>query len=136
MPVCPWRVVPTWTVPVTAGFAVTGIVPGETVTAADAARRRRDAGGGPGDGRDQRLARQGGRTTNEVLSSVPGTGVPAGGPPDRVDVGVGLQLPRSSVTVPPTVAVPPIAGVPTVVKGWGVGGVKSTLTAAPAAPTR
>jgi hypothetical protein len=36
VPVCPWRVDPTWAVPVVVGFAVTTIVAGATVTGTEA----------------------------------------------------------------------------------------------------
>ena len=41
VPVCPWRVDPTWAVPVTVGFAVTAMVPGDTVTGAPSDGRAR-----------------------------------------------------------------------------------------------
>ena len=117
------------------GFAVTPIVPDDTVTGADATV----VGVMPAADlvtvatSDWPASAAG--TTNEVLSFVPTTGDPLAVHRIVVDVGVGLQVPRSSVAVPPTVADPPITGVPTVVNGCGAaGGVKSTLTVAPAAP--
>ena len=132
VPECPCRVDPTWAVPpVTVGFAVTAMVPGETVTAADCTVLGVMPGADSVTVATSCLPTRAAAGTNEVLSSVFATGDPAAVHRIVVVVGVGLHVPGSRVTVPPTLTVPPITGVPTVVKGR-VDGAKSTVTAAPA----
>src|SRR3954447_1417589 len=131
----PWRADPTCAVPVTVGFPVTGMVPGAMVTAAACAAVGVIPGADSVTVATSCWPASDGGTTNDVLSSVPETGAPPTVHRIVVAVGVGLQVPESSVTVPPTVVAPPITGVPTVVNGWVVvTGVKSTVTTAPEAP--
>src|SRR4051794_39023192 len=135
VPVCPCRVDPTSTAPVIVGFELTAIVPGDTVTGADAtvvgvipaADLVTVATSG-------RFAAAG-RTWNDVLSLGPAPGAPPPAQRRVVVVGVGLQERGSRLPAPPTVAAPLTSGGPRVGKGCGAaGGVKSTLTTPPAAP--
>src|SRR4051794_38757079 len=106
VPGWPWRVDPTSTPPVTVGLPVTGMVPEEIVTAGACAA----VGVMPGADSVTVATRcwpaSDGGTTNDVLSLVPATGDPPTVHRIVVAVGVGLQVPGLSVTVPPTVVAP------------------------------
>src|SRR4029079_6252008 len=128
--VCPCSTAPTRAAPVMLGAAVRGMVPVDTVTAAEAVVVDLTPGAATVTVAPRDLPSRAAAGTKEALSSVFATGIPSAVHRILVRVGVGLQAPRSSVTAPPTATSPPITGFPTVVKSW-VGGVKSTSTTAP-----
>src|SRR4051794_32276251 len=99
---CPCSTAPTRGVPVMPGAAVTGMVPVDTVTAADAVVVALTPGAATVTVAIRDFPSRSGAGTKEALSSVFATGVPSAVHRIFDVVGVGLQVPRSRVTAPPT----------------------------------
>src|SRR3954447_11960151 len=100
--VCPCSTAPTRGVPVMLGAAVTGMVPVDTVAAADAVVARLTPGAEAVTVATRDFPARSADGTKDAWSSVLATGVPSAVHWIFVVVGVGLQVPRSSVTAPPT----------------------------------